>query len=361
MDSSLTVNPNLEYPNFGYDEESGAHGMQPSAFHIGTNRSRPSPHRMSEHFQAIFKQDGTDPARAKLLSRVFGIFSEEIVRIWATDERAPYACMGRPTIKSTDSGKGYTLDFALRSRTTGHVYVTEMKCEIEYQNFRYFVLDGAEQLTHHNKPAFKEFLDSARCTPSQAITVNGEPVATHGAILIWGATTPKGKRAVMESTGIHDVLSVADICHDLAAWGNAEYHDLLTTRSMWCSELFSGLAFNGKAGTKVATYTAGGQTAMYDDDTLQLFDSVDSMHESNRRDTLDICSRNGFTIVPTADGRLLTCSVQGQSETIEVLKNGAWEYRNTSPDAPVVTSGMSAVFLKYFFHARDLYISANPN
>jgi len=316
---------------------------------------------MSERFQAIFKQDGTDPARAKLLSRVFGIFSEEIVRIWARDERAPYACMGRPTIKSADGGKGYTLDFALRSRTTGHVYVTEMKCEIEYQNFRYFVLDGAEQLTHHNKPAFKEFLDSARCTPSQAITVNGEPVTTHGAILIWGATTPQGKRAVMESTGIHDVLSVADICHDLAVWGNAEYHGLLTTRSMWCAELFSGLTFSGETRHTVTASTAEGQTAMdmNDENTLQIFRSVDDMHESNRRDTLAICSRNGFTMMPTDDGRILTCSAQGPSEVIEVHKNGSWDYCNTSAAPPVVTSGMSAVFLKYFFHARQQYLSAD--
>ena len=208
---------------------------------------------MPEHFQAIFKQDGTDPARAKLLSRLFGIFSEEIVRIWARDERSSYACMGRPTIKSTDSGKGYTLDFALQSRATGQIYVTEMKCEIEYQNFRYFVLERVEQIAHHDKPAFKKFLDSAKCSQSQAIIVDGKPVKTHGAILIWGATTPQGKRAVMESTGVHDVLSVADICLDLIEWGNAEYHNLLATRSKWCLELFSGLAFAGNGRTVRAT------------------------------------------------------------------------------------------------------------
>lgn len=200
---------------------------------------------MQEHFQAIFKQDGTDPARAKFLSRVFGIFSEEIVRIWASDERSPYDDLGRPTIKSKDSGKGYTLDFAPRSRVTGHIYVTEMKCEIEYQNFRYFFLEGAEKIVHHKKPAFKEFLDSARCVPSQVISVNGEIVKTHGAILIWGATTPHGKKAVINATGMHDVLSVAEICHQLATWGNTQYVDLLAKRNTWCSEMLSELTFSG--------------------------------------------------------------------------------------------------------------------
>ncbi len=193
---------------------------------------------MSEQFQAIFRQGGKNPARAKLLSRVFGIFSEEIVRIWANDERSPYLHLGRPTIKPTDEGKGFTLDFALKSRSTGYVYVTEMKCEIEYQNFRYFVLEEKEQLNHHNKPAFKVFLDTARCASTQVVTVDGKQIKIDGAILIWGAATPQGKRTVIESTGMHDVLAVADICHDLVNWGNVEYKDLLATRGLWCAELF---------------------------------------------------------------------------------------------------------------------------
>lgn len=197
---------------------------------------------MSEQFQAIFKQDGLDPARGKLLSRVFGIFSEEIVRIWARDERSPYACRGRPTIRSAENSRGSTLDFALQSRATGHVYVAEMKCEIEYQNFRYFVLEEVAQLAHHNKPAFQEFLDSAKCKTSQVVSVNGLPVETHGAILIWGEITPAGRQAVMENTELHDVLSLADICHELSAWKNDAYQDLLATRAKWCSELFEGLS-----------------------------------------------------------------------------------------------------------------------
>lgn len=94
---------------------------------------------------------------------------------------------------------------------------------------------------------------------------------------------------------------------------------------------------------------------------FELFRSVDDMHESNRRDTLEICRRNGFTVMPTDDGRILTCSDLGPNEVIEVLKNGAWEYRNTNAAPPVVTQGMSAVLLKYFFHSREHYISANPN
>jgi hypothetical protein len=95
--------------------------------------------------------------------------------------------------------------------------------------------------------------------------------------------------------------------------------------------------------------------------TFELFRSVDDMHQSNRQETLDICSRNGFNTMPVDDGRILTCSAEGAAEVIEVFKNGAWEYRNISATPPVVTQGMSAVFLKYFFHAPEQYLSASAD
>lgn len=39
-----------------------------------------------------------DPARDNFLSRLFGMFNEDIVRYWARDEQAPYENEGRPTL-----------------------------------------------------------------------------------------------------------------------------------------------------------------------------------------------------------------------------------------------------------------------
>ncbi len=109
---------------------------------------------MSGNFVELFKQPNASAARGKYLARVFGIFSEELIRIWAADSRAPYEDLGRPTLRVVNGSSGSTLDFTLRSRATGKVYVAEMKCEIEYQNYKYFVLTDPRQLDHHNKPAF---------------------------------------------------------------------------------------------------------------------------------------------------------------------------------------------------------------
>lgn len=70
--------------------------------------------------------------RDKYLSRVFGIFNEEFVRIWSRSDVSPYEDLGRPTIYDNDnSDRGSTLDFTLKDKTTSKIYVAEMKCEIQ--------------------------------------------------------------------------------------------------------------------------------------------------------------------------------------------------------------------------------------
>jgi hypothetical protein len=198
---------------------------------------------VSSEFEALFRADpGT--ARAKFLSRVFGIFSEEIVRIWAGDARAPYEEVepgGRPTLKAAGATRGHTLDFLLRDRSTHQVFVVEMKCEIEYQDFRYFVLEKPEQLEHHTKDAFRAFLAAAGAGSRPSATVRGQEVAYDGAILIWGAVSEEGRQAVRAQTGLRDVLSMEAICADLATWRDPHYAQLLQDRLRWSREMFEGL------------------------------------------------------------------------------------------------------------------------
>ncbi len=107
-------------------------------------------------------QDGP-PEKGRFLSRVFGIFSEEIVRIWAQDPRSPYQVLDkRPTLY--DAGKRYSLDFLFLQN--GRAYVAEMKCEIRYQNYRFWRLTESGQLDHHkNKKAFELFCDCPKIPP----------------------------------------------------------------------------------------------------------------------------------------------------------------------------------------------------
>ena len=196
---------------------------------------------MSEHFISIFQQASAPEVRAKYLSRVFGIFSEEIVKIWANDSRAPYQDIGRPTLKKLGGAKGSTLDFTFRHKSSNKLFVVELKCEIEYQNYKYLVLTSLKQLEHHKKDAFLALLDAAIKMPNQQVFVNKKEVQIDGAILIWGAASSEGCKAVMDAKGFFDILTVDKIINDLKEWSSEPYHKLLEHRRLWINEMFDAL------------------------------------------------------------------------------------------------------------------------
>jgi hypothetical protein len=187
-------------------------------------------------FAEIF-QDGP-PEKGSFLSRVFGIFNEEIIRIWARDSRSPYNIHEhRPTLY--ENKKRYTLDFLLEKN--GDLFVSEMKCEIQYQNYRYWRLNSTRQLEHHRKKrAFELFLNISQ-DPSSVLVKAGEAVKIKGTVLVWGAATDQGVAEVTREFGISDVLTVESCIKDLSTWGNQEYESFLCAREQWLASLFTRL------------------------------------------------------------------------------------------------------------------------
>jgi hypothetical protein len=194
-------------------------------------------------FQSLFRQEAVPEARGKFLSRVFGIFSENIVQTWSEDERAPYKNLGRPTLAADPPVRNSTLDFLFECRSTGRRFVVEQKCEIEFRGFRYFTLTGPDQLGHHDKPAFAAFLAAAkgRAPGSRNWKVRNQRLTVDGAILVWGAVTPDGRKAVIEETGLHDVIGLDRIIAECAEWRPDAYCRLVSERRQWCEELFGFL------------------------------------------------------------------------------------------------------------------------
>lgn len=184
----------------------------------------------------LFK-DGP-PEKGSFLSRIFGIFNEEIIRIWARDDRSAYNIHERrPTLYEWN--RNYTLDFLFEKE--GKFFVSEMKCEIQYQNYKYWLLEDPAQLTHHcAKRAFELFLELSRDTKSVSVKA-GNQIEVSGTVLVWGAATAKGIEAVRNHFGISDVLTVESCISDLLEWENQEYLHLLTEREQWVSSLFNGL------------------------------------------------------------------------------------------------------------------------
>ncbi len=213
---------------------------------------------MSEFsLESVFKTDGLE--RGNFLSRVFGLFNEEPVRLWAEMESSPYEYLGRPTLYPKEDSGWTTLDFAFRRREDGRIFVAEMKCEIAYESFRYMTLTRIEQVQRHlteqkrqNKKSFPRFLEAARYPDRFQCRVTSRSgqrrdVAIDGAILVWGSVSVVGRKAVQSEFGFADILSVEEIINDLIQSGDASYAEFVRQRGQWSDELFQSLLGNQRA------------------------------------------------------------------------------------------------------------------
>jgi len=190
-------------------------------------------------FEEIFRTDNS--ARDKFLSRLFGLFSEEVVRHWCRCFAAPYEDLGRPTLRTLGEMRGHTLDFTLRHRETGRVFAAEMKCELEFENYRYLRLTAAWQVRHHRSVAFQKLLRLARDPEAFEVRVGGRAVKVDGAVLIWGALTAEGRNAVIREYNFADVLSVEAMVEDLRRWKAAGWAEVVEQFRRWSTELFDFL------------------------------------------------------------------------------------------------------------------------
>jgi hypothetical protein len=191
-------------------------------------------------FEDLFRSP--DLARDNFLARLFGMFSEDVLRHWARDERAPYEDLGRPTLRSLTAPGFATLDFALRSRTEGRLYVAEQKAELAFEGYRYLRLTSSAQLEHHAKGrAFAWLLDVAHDPASHQVQIGGKPAEVSGAILVWGAVDAGGREDAMAKYGFADVLSLEDVLRDLRAWDAPEWRATVERYRLWANELFDGL------------------------------------------------------------------------------------------------------------------------
>jgi hypothetical protein len=189
-------------------------------------------------FEQVFRSDSL--RRDNFLARLFGIFSEEVVRAWCTCPQAPYTDLGRPTLRGPGDVRGHTLDFTLRHRQNGHTYAAELKCWISWKDYTYIRLTRAGQLDTLTEPAFVKFLALARDPSAYRVSVASRPIGVDGAILVWGAATPEGRSAAA-ARGVADVLTVEDMVSDLNAWQSAEWRDFIAERRGWAGELFDYL------------------------------------------------------------------------------------------------------------------------
>jgi hypothetical protein len=178
--------------------------------------------------------------RDNYLSRIFGIFNEEIIRIWCRNTKSPFIDLGRPTIYD-DFGKGHTLDFLLKD-INDCLFVTEMKCEIAYQKYKYLTLNDPKQIERHKKKdAFCKFLTVAKDPSSQVIKCSGEIVNPSGSALVWGRVESGATNSLMKEFSLSHIISTENVVADLKAWQDEEYRHMVSQYRDWSNELFGSM------------------------------------------------------------------------------------------------------------------------
>ena len=117
-----------------------------------------------------------------------------------------------------------------------------MKCELEFWNYSFLRLTDPNQLIHHTGPAFQVFLELAQRPDAYEVRVVGRPIVIDGAILVWGATSEKGRKAVMTGYSFADVLSIEKMAGDLRSWGVREWASRVDELRDWTAHLYDYLS-----------------------------------------------------------------------------------------------------------------------
>ena len=197
-----------------------------------------------------------DCKREKFLSRLFGILSEEIVKVWCDNCKSPYKDLGRPSLYEDGKYTGTTLDFTFKDRITDKIYIVEMKCEIQYENFKYFYLSDDSELNrfldHHNKKAFERFKKLPTESDKYIIKYPDPEFSTKkkqldnidGIILIWGKVDQEkieNKKIESSSFNFHQILSVERMISDLIEWEDEDYKCMIDAYQCWSNDMFDQL------------------------------------------------------------------------------------------------------------------------
>ena len=122
-------------------------------------------------FEEIFAT--RDARQDNFRSRLFGMFSEDVVRYWARGD-APYRALdGRPTIY--EGTAHVTVDFTLERRADGRLFIAEQKAELAWTGYAYLRLENAAQIDHHRgRPPFDWFLEAAREPAKRVVRTAGK-------------------------------------------------------------------------------------------------------------------------------------------------------------------------------------------
>jgi len=188
-----------------------------------------------------FFEKNIEENKISFLARVFGIFSEEIPKIWF--ELKGFQVLGRPTISIENENKTEkaTLDFC--QEKGGKYYIVEQKCFLAYDDCKLLNTESDEfknafEKWHNNKKeqtkAWKFFVNFNTNTGNYSITYKknkndkSKPLKNNEIKkkLIWGSISDNGKEIIKKHLGEDlEIYSIEEMIKEII--NKEEYLNLI--------------------------------------------------------------------------------------------------------------------------------------
>jgi hypothetical protein len=182
---------------------------------------------------------------ANFKSRIFGIFSEEIVRIWLKNPKCKYEDLGRPTLYDLNDTRLAQLDFTFRDRETNKIYIVEQKCFYGYRKGKMATISTSDDFIKNfeswstrkmkQTKAWECFINFPK---NYHVKVQKEKKHIDGRILIWAKYEEDGKKELIKNLKINDIISIEEIIKDLNKWQDKDYFDFIRNKKNLINELF---------------------------------------------------------------------------------------------------------------------------
>ena len=188
--------------------------------------------------------------RDSFVSRFFGIFNERIAEIYFNSPFSEYENLGRPTLWYNK--KYYTLDFSLKNKITKEIFVCEMKCEMQYNNYKQLILSNVDQILTHKKDAFKYFLEIGKKNNNIIVKINKKEITVNGIILLWGKISENinDLEKIKSKYNFYEILSLEKMINIMILNNYDIFLDFINERKIWINNFLNDIVVFDKKDIK---------------------------------------------------------------------------------------------------------------
>ena len=179
--------------------------------------------------------------RDGFVARFFEVFNEKIAEIFFNSPFSEYESLGRPTIWLNK--KYYTLDFSLKNKITNEIFVCEMKCEMQYNNYKQLKLENIEQILTHRKEAFKYFLEIGKKNNTLIVKINKKEINVDGIIILWGKITDdlNELEKMKNEFRFKEILSLEEMINTMIQNNYDTYLNFINERKIWVNSFLNDI------------------------------------------------------------------------------------------------------------------------